>query len=176
MRAALFVEFGNATALKAAIDAVREEKIEIIDAFTPFPIEGLGASLGGRKDGKRIRWWMLIGGLGAAFGAYCLQTYSAMIGYPFSVGGRPDNSWPTFMLFPFEFGVFCAAVFGMLGLFWSTGLPQLNHHLFDVEGFERASNDRFILALDPPEKKRLRARLEERMDALGALIVREVEL
>ena len=31
-----------------------------------------------------------------------------------------------------------------------TGLPRLHHPLFEIEGFERVSQDRFLLAIDPP--------------------------
>ena len=123
-----------------------------------------------------MRACMLAGGLLAAAFAYSLELYSATIGYPFDSGGRPHNSWPTFMMFPFEFGILAAGIFGLLGLFWVTGLPRLHHPHFDIEGFDRASQDRFLLAVEPPEKKRHRRRIEEKLVRLGALAMREVEL
>jgi len=176
MTRALFVDFADAPGIRAAVEAARAEKIEIIDAFTPYPLDGLGAEIGGKAGGRRVRIWMLVGGLGAAAAAYALEFYSAVYAYPFNSGSRPLNSWPTFMLFPFEFGVLAAAVFGLIGLFRTTGLPRLHHAAFDIEGFDRASNDRFILALAPPEKQRRRARIEARFAELGAIAVREVEL
>ncbi|MGN6551048.1 MAG: DUF3341 domain-containing protein [Pararhizobium sp.] len=176
MTRALFVEFASADGLRAAVHAVGDERIEIIDAFTPFPIEGLGAMIAGKGGAKRVRLWMLVGGLGAAAVSYGLQLFSATIAYPFDVGARPHNSWPTFILFPFEFSVLMAGIAGLLGLFLVTGLPRLYHPIFEIEGFGRSSNDRFILALVPPEKKRRRARLDERMSELGATSIREVEL
>lgn len=176
MTRALFVDFADAAGIRSGVEAARAEKLEILDAFTPFPIEGLGAEIGGKGGGRSVRIWMLVGGLAAAAAAYGLQVYSAVYAYPFNVGSRPPNSWPTFMLFPFEFGILAAAIFGLIGLFRATGLPRLHHAAFDIEGFDRASNDRFILALTPPEGKRQRARVEERFAKLGAIAVREVEL
>ncbi len=77
-------------------------------------------------------------------------------------------------MFPFEFGILSAGIFGLLGLFWVTGLPRLHHPHFDIEGFERASQDRFLLAIEPPEKKKQRRRIEEKLVRLGALAIREV--
>lgn len=176
MTRALFVDFPDAPGIRSGIEAVRAEKIEILDAFTPFPIDGLGAEIGGKSGARSVRIWMLVGGLAAAGAAYGLEVYSAVVAYPFDVGGRPPNSWPAFMLFPFEFAILAAAICGLVGLFRATGLPRLHHAAFDIDGFDRASNDRFILALAPPEKKRQRARVEERLSKLGALSFREVEL
>ncbi len=176
MTKALFAEFGDAATFSSAVEQVRGQEVEILDAFTPFPIEGLDDALGGGHDGARVRWCMLLGGLAAAALAYGLETYSAVWGYPFDVGGRPHNSWPTFMLFPFEFGILSAGICGLLGLFWVTGLPRLLHAVFDIEGFGRASNDRFILALEPPQARSRRTQLEKALSALGALSVREVVL
>lgn len=176
MSRALFVDFADPAGLQAGVEAARRADVAIIDAFTPFPVEGLGKMLGGGAGATRVRIFMAVGGLTAATLAYGLQFYSATIAYPFDVGGRPHNSWPVFFLFPFEFGILAAGICGLLGLFWSTGLPLLNHPVFDVAGIERASADRFVLALAMPEKSRERERLEKRLAKLGALDIREAEL
>ena len=77
--------------------------------------------------------------------AFGLQWYSAVIDYPLNSGGRPLNSWQVFLLVPFEVGVFAAALCGVVALLWSCGLPRLHHPLFEVPGFERATQDRFFL-------------------------------
>lgn len=176
MTKALFIEFADAAGIMAGLELAGRERATVLDAFTPYPVEGLGDALGGGADARRVRTWMLVGGLAAAASAYGLEFYSATIAYPFDVGGRPHNSWPVFMLFPFEFGILSAAVFGLIGLFVSTGLPRLHHPLFEVEGFERASGDRFILAVEPPRTKKKRERVKNAFAGIGALHVREAEL
>ena len=52
----------------------------------------------------------------------------------------------------------------------SCGLPRLHHPLFAVEGFERASQDRFFLEVEATETAAARAYLK----GLGALRVEEV--
>ena len=53
---------------------------------------------------------MLVAGLTMAAFAYGLQWYSSVVNYPLDVGGRPLNSWPVFMLVPFEVGVLAAVI------------------------------------------------------------------
>lgn len=176
MRRALFVDFADPQGLRAGIETARLYDIELVDAFTPFPVEGLGEMFGGGEGARRVRVFMLVGGLVLAGLAYGLEFYSATIAYPFDSGGRPENSWPAFMLFPFEFGVLAAAVCGLVGLFIWTGLPRLNHPVFEVEGIRRASNDRFILVMAAPSTRQKRKKLEEKLTKSGALLIREGEL
>jgi len=54
------------------------------------------------------------------------------------------------VLFPFAIGIFGAALTGFIGLLATCGLPRLHHPLFDINGFERGTQDRFMLALHAP--------------------------
>ena len=73
-----------------------------------------------------------------------------MIDYPYNSGGRPFDAWPAFMLVPFATGILLAAIAGFATFLIECGLPRLHDALFAVEGFERASQDRFMLALERP--------------------------
>ena len=99
---------------------------------------------------SHIRVAMFIGGVAMAAAAYGLEYYSSVINYPYNSGGRPLDAWPAFMLVPFAIGILVAAIAGFATLLVECGLPRLHHALFAVEGFERASQDRFILALERP--------------------------
>lgn len=174
MKSILYAQFETVAGLEHALDHALKSDIPVVDAYTPYPVEGLGEKISGSGDAGRLRLFMLIGGLAAAALAYGIEFYSAVIGYPFDVGGRPHNSWPTFVLFPFEFGILCAAITGLVSLFFFSGMPSLHHPLFDVEDFGRASNDRFFLALACPATKAKRQRLEKKLTEFGALKVSEV--
>ncbi len=54
------------------------------------------------------------------------------------------------MLFPFAIGIFGAALTGFVSLLTQAGLPRLHHPLFELDGFERATQDRFLLAVKEP--------------------------
>jgi Alternative complex III, ActD subunit len=144
----LFAEFPGAAPLREAARRTREAGYRAIDAFAPFAVEGLAEALEAKPT--RVRIAMFIGGVGTAALCYSLEWWTAVINYPINSGGRPLNAWPAFVLFPFAFGIFIAAVAGLTTLFFETGLPRLHHTMFAVDGFERASQDAFLLALDAP--------------------------
>jgi hypothetical protein len=174
MSLVLLAEFEREEALVNAVGQLGERDYRILDAFTPYEVEGLGGLLGASPF--RVRAAMLIGGLGAAALCWFVEWYSATLGFPFDSGSRPPNSWPVFPLFPFEFGVLMAGVFGFAAMLWSTGLPSLNHPFFDSPLSDRASQDRFLLAIDIPSTARARRTLERLLADMGAEAIEEAEL
>jgi len=174
MTAVVLAEFDREEALVNAIGQLNERDFRILDAFTPYEVEGLGILLGASPF--RVRAAMLIGGLGTAALCWFVEWHSAAISFPFDSGARPNNSWPVFPLFPFEFGVLMAGAFGFAAMLWSTGLPRLNHPFFDSPLSERASQNAFLLALDLPRTARARRALEKLLTEMGAATVEEAEL
>jgi hypothetical protein len=55
-----------------------------------------------------------------------------------------------------------------------TGLPRLHHALFGIDGFERVSQDAFLLALASPPTEDGLADARERLRAAGALKIWEI--
>ena len=112
---------------------------------------------------------MFVGGLiGAAFGFF-MQYYSMAVDYPFNVGGRPLNSWPVFIPITFEVMVLVAAFAAFFGMLFLNGLPRPHHPVFDVPGFERASQDRFFLCIEATDPLFDPARTAEFLLGLGPL-------
>ncbi len=172
MSTVLIAEFRDADALLAAAHQSRAAGERVLDAFSPFPVEGMAELVGATST--RLRLVMALGGLGAAMLMLATQYYSAVIDYPINSGGRPLNSWPAFMLPPFAVGILAAAIAGFIAFCRQTGLPQLHHPLFAIDGFEEASQQRFLLALaiaDGADVDAARRRLEH----TGAMAVREAQ-
>ena len=169
MTATFMAEFPDGDALKAGLTQVRTAGHDVLEAFTPYPLEGLADQLG--QERSNIRPVMLAGGLAAAAFALALQWYSAVVNYPINSGGRPLNSWQIFLLVPFELGIFAAALCGVIAFFWSCGLPRLHDAVFSIPGFERATQDRyFLLAATQRDPSDLRASLRD----AGAIEVTEL--
>lgn len=170
MTALLLAEFRDPETLVAAACRAREAGWHGLDAHTPFAVPELVEALG--LPPARIRPIMLGAGLAAAVLTYAMCWYSAVIDYPLNLGGRPLNSWPTFVVLCFEAGVLAAALAGFVAFFVSTGLPRLHHPLFAARDFDRASQDAFFLAVQDPKVDA--ARLALLLDGLGPVSVREV--
>jgi Alternative complex III, ActD subunit len=145
----VIAEFRDADDLCAAARNVRRSGFHPIDALTPCQVEGLDDAL--HLPESPIRWPMLIAAVLVAASAYALEFWTAVYAYPIDSGGRPLNSWPIFLLVPFEVGVLAAAVTGFAALLILCGLPRVNHPLFDCDAIERATDDRyFLLVRGPP--------------------------
>jgi hypothetical protein len=168
----LLAEFEHPNDLLPAVRRAHREGYRRMDAYTPFPVEGLAEALGFR--GTRLPLVVLIGGLIGASGGYFLQYYAAVLDYPVNIGGRPYHSWPAFIPVTFELTVLAAALFAVLGMLGLNGLPLPYHPLFNEPSFELASRNRFFLCVESRDPHFHRKRTAEFMRALGARRVTEV--
>jgi hypothetical protein len=139
-------EFATAEQLLAATRQAREAGYRRMDAYSPYPVEGLAAELGMKRS--RIGSIVLVGGLVGTAAGFWMQQYSMAIDYPVNVGGRPLSSWPAWAPVIFELAILVAAASAFLGMIFLNGLPQPHHPLFAVARFERASQDRFFLGIE----------------------------
>ncbi len=169
----LLAEFHDSDALVAATRQAQERGFRRMDAYSPFPVEGLAEALGFHKT--RMPLLVLIGGLLGCAGGYGMQYYSAVISYPFNVGGRPTHSWPAFIPVTFEMTVLGAALFAVLGMLALNGLPMPYHPVFNVPNFALATRDRFFLAIEATDPLFDRAETASYLRGLGAREVTEVE-
>jgi hypothetical protein len=171
MNAPLLAEFETAEKTVDAARRVVHAGHRPLDAFTPFSVAELSELI--PRDRCRIRPLMLIMGLGTAAFAYWLQWYSAVFDYPLDVGGRALNSWPVFLLVPFEVAMLAAALAGFVTFLWECGLPRLYDSIFAVRGFERATQDRFFLLVQAQASAEPNA-LRHCLESLGAVSVTAV--
>src|SRR4051794_39233667 len=165
-------EFDTPERLLAATHVLREAGHEPLDAFTPFPIGGLETAFPPIRS--RIRPTMLAVGVLVAAGFYLIQWWSAVYNYPLNVGGRPLNSWPVFLLAPFEVGVLAATIAGTVAFCHACGLPRLHNALFEVPGFERATIDRFFLLMRCGGREGDAADLKHLLERHGAVVITKV--
>ncbi|HEY1273110.1 MAG TPA: DUF3341 domain-containing protein [Terriglobales bacterium] len=147
----LLAEFDSATALVEAAEKTRHAGYQKIDAYSPFPVEGLAEAIGFHHD--LVPLVTLIGGLTGGIGGYLLQYWINVSSYPVNVGGKPYHSWPAFIVVTFEMTILFAGIFAVLGMLALNGLPMPYHPVFNVPRFAFASKDRFFLIVFSSDKK-----------------------
>jgi Alternative complex III, ActD subunit len=147
----LLAEFDTAAHLVEAAERCRREGYTRLDAYAPFPVEGLAEALGVRQT--RMPLLVLAGGLIGAASGYLLQLWTSTLVYPINVGGRPNHSWPAFIPVTFEMTILVAALFAVLGMLALNGLPMPYHPVFNVDRFALATRDRFFLSVEAADPK-----------------------
>ena len=169
----LLAEFSDANALIHAAEETRKAGYSSYDTFAPIPIEPLMEAQGLHRN--ELPWLVFFCGAAGLCAGFGLAYWSSVIEYPINVGGRPFNSWQAFIPPTFETTVLFAAfgaVFGMLGL---NGLPRPYHPLFNVEAFERATQDGFFLAIESEDAKFEAGTTRAFLEGLGATEISEVQ-
>lgn len=146
MRIRILGEFETPDAVESAVAALKRKGYVGIEAFTPWDMEKVTETL------ELPRGWiplytLLFGILGAILG-YGIQWWTNAVDFPINVGGRPLNPIPSFVMITFETTVLFASFGAFLGVLVSSRLPMLWQPIFEVPGFERATDDRFFIGID----------------------------
>ena len=144
-------EFDQPEELVRATELAYAAGFRRMDAYSPFPVEGLADALGVHRSWvPRV---VLICALLGAITGYSLQLLSMGLWYPLNVGGRPYNSILSFVPVTFEVTVLFACASAVISLFILNRLPQPYHPVFNVSRFARASTDRFFLCIEAQDPR-----------------------
>lgn len=168
----LMAEFDNPEDLLEAARHAHAGGYRRMDAYSPFPVEGLAEAIGFHRT--RLPLIVLLGGIVGGLGGYLLQYYTTVIDYPLNVGGRPLHSWPAFIPVTFEMTVLIAALAAVLGMLALNGLPMPYHPVFHVPRFDLASRNLFFLCIEATDPRFDRDTTRRFLEGLGAREVSEV--
>ena len=160
-------EFPSAESMLAGVDALVRDGYRQLETFTPFDIPELDERMGMGRS--RIGWLVAAGGFAGMVLAYGIQWWANVHDYPLNSGGRPVHALPAFLLSTFEGTVLFAALAAFFGLMILLRLPKLWAPIDEVDGFGRASVDRFWISVDATAIDDGGTRAEEIMRRAGAL-------
>lgn len=169
----LMGEFDSPETLLAAAQGAYAKGFRRMDAYSPFPIDGLAEAIGFHSS--RVPFLVLIGGIIGCFSGFFLQYWVSVIDYPINVGGRPLNSWPSFIPVTFEVTILFAALSAFFGVLVLNGLPMPYHPVFNVERFELASRNRFFLCIEAIDPRFDPKGAREFFETVGAQGIYEVD-
>lgn len=168
----LLAEFNEPEALVQAAQQAKDEGYTRMDAHSPFPVHGIIPALGHKKT--KIQWLILLCGILGGVGGFYMQWYASVVDYPWNIGGRPFNSWPSFMPVAFELTILFAAFGAVFGMIIINGLPQPYHPIFNVKEYA-GSDDKFYLCIEAKDKKFQLSETKKFLQTSKALAVYEVE-
>ncbi len=171
-REGLLAELDSPDALVRAVESLHARGYRAIETYSPIPLSAVEGRL--RPDRGPLGRLVFAGGaIGAALG-YAVQWYADVRAFPVQVGGRPLHAVPAFIPATFEAAVLGAALVAFAGVLLRLGLPELWHPVFEAPDFERASSDRYWLAIgaDDPNYDADRTRAE--LASAGSLRVIQI--
>jgi hypothetical protein len=168
----LMAEFDSAQNLVDAAHRTYKAGYLKIDAYSPFPVEGLAEAMGFHKN--NVPLVVLIGGLVGGLSGYLMQYWISAVCYPVNVGGKPYHSWPAFIVVTFEMTILFAGISCVLGMLALNGLPMPYHPVFNVPRFAFATKDRFFLIVFSTDPKYSPSETRRFLASLGPRSIAEV--
>jgi hypothetical protein len=147
----VMASFPDGDALLAAAEKARDAGYAKMDAYSPYPIEGITEALGAPHT--KLSLLVLLGALSGGIGGFLMQAWMEAIDYPKNVGGRPLISWPAFIPATFEMTILIGSFTAVIGMLALNGLPKPYHPVFNVPQFRTASRDGFFLCIESTDPK-----------------------
>jgi hypothetical protein len=146
----VMAEYADEHSLIAGIERAKADGFTDMEAYTPLPSHDVIHALGVKN---RFSTVVFCGGFSGACAGLLLQYAVCVWVYPMNIGGRPNFSWPAFIVIMFECTILFAALSAVIGMLFLNGLPQPYHPVFNVPQFARASTDRFFLVVHATDPK-----------------------
>ena len=149
--------------LLRAIGACRDQRLTIVDAYSPYPIHGIDEVMGIRRS--RLTLVCFAAGLTGLTLGLLFQYWSSAVDWPLDVGGRPFDSLPAFIPVAFEMTVLFGGLATALALLarsrlWPGRRPR--------RAIERVTDDRFALVVAGGEPTLRDGELERMLADHGA--------
>ncbi len=134
--------FNDEDSLVDAFEKVKAKGILPVEVYTPYPVHEILEGMGKKT---RITHAAFFYGLFAALGILSFLYYAAVIDWPLKYGGKPFNSFPSFIVVTIVATILSVT---LLTLFTFSArakiFPGKKPRIFH----ERATDDKFVMVID----------------------------
>jgi hypothetical protein len=126
----------------STIRSLQEQKFLIFEVFTPYPVHEVFHLL---KRRSRLPTAAYFFGLFGIVATLAFLYYTSVIDWPVIYGGKPFNSFPSFIVVTIVVTIFTVTI-ASLGLFSARSklFPGRDNTIFDL----RATDDKFVIVVD----------------------------
>jgi hypothetical protein len=126
----------------SSIRSLQEQKLLIFDVFTPYPVHEVFHLL---KRKSKLPTAAYFFGLFGIVATLAFLYYTSVIDWPVVYGGKPFNSFPSFIVVTIIVTIFTVTI-ASLALFSARSklLPGRDNTIFDL----RATDDKFVIVVE----------------------------
>jgi hypothetical protein len=130
----------------SSLEALQENKVKIHDVFTPYPVHEVFHLL---KRKSRLPTAAYFFGLTAIILVLGFLYYTSVISWPLVYGGKPFNSFPSFIVVTIVLTIFTVTIASLAAFSARSKLyPGRGNTIFDP----RATDDKFVIVVDIGEE------------------------
>jgi len=151
--------------LVGAFRKLQEEKVEIADVFTPFPVHHILEHHGRKSRIITVSWFF---GFFAAVAVLAFLYYTAVVDWPLNYGGKPSSAFPSFIVITIVLTIFSVTILSLFTFSVRAKLwPNVDKPIFH----EGATDDKFVILF---EKEKIdEPRVKQLLKDLGAVEIIE---
>jgi hypothetical protein len=126
----------------SSIRSLQEQKLQILDVFTPYPVHEVFHLLKRKSRLPTAAYFFGLFGIVATLG---FLYYTSVIDWPLIYGGKPFNSFPSFIVVTIVVTILTVTL-ASLALFSARSklFPGRDNTIFDL----RATDDKFVIVVD----------------------------
>lgn len=157
--------FADDEPLVGAFRKLQEEKVEIADVFTPFPVHHILEHHGRKSRIITVSWFF---GFFAAVAVLAFLYYTAVVDWPLNYGGKPSSAFPSFLVITIVLTIFSVTILSLFTFSVRAKLwPNVDKPIFHAG----ATDDKFVILF---EKEKIdESRVKQLLNDLGAVEIIE---
>jgi hypothetical protein len=126
----------------SSIKSLQANDVKIFDVFTPYPVHEVFHLL---KRRSRLPVAAYFFGLFAIIALLAFLYYTSVISWPIDYGGKPFNSFPSFIVVTIVLTIFTVTIASLAAFSARSKLfPGRENTIFD----QRATDDKFVIVID----------------------------